>query len=103
MKKGGCLKLVAAAVVGCGLLLASCCLLPCLGRRVPDALTFQVKEGMTRDEVFAILGEPNERQPSRDGEELWGYYIQEFGCSAWMNPVYVRFSGEGKVLSVWCQ
>ena len=70
MKSSGCLKL-AAAIVGCGVLLAGCCLLPCLGRRVPDAHTFKVEKGMTRDEVYAILGEPNERQ-MHAGEELWG-------------------------------
>jgi hypothetical protein len=57
---------------------------------------------MTRDEVYAILGEPNERQPGPDEAELWGYYIQEFGWSAWMNPVYVKFSAQGKVTAVWC-
>jgi hypothetical protein len=58
---------------------------------------------MSKERVFAILGEPNEQETLTDGEELWGYYIQEFGCTAWMNPVYVRFDKLGKVTTVWCQ
>jgi outer membrane protein assembly factor BamE (lipoprotein component of BamABCDE complex) len=57
---------------------------------VPGALTYEVKPGMTKDEVHAILGKPNWRQSGRDGEELWGYYIKEFGCSAWLNPILIQ-------------
>ena len=55
---------------------------------------------MTRNEVSAILGEPNEKQ-MHAGKELWGYYIQEFGWSAWINPVYVSFGADGEVTHVW--
>ena len=85
-------------VLGCFLFLTgSCCVLPYTCRRIPDEPTWEVKEGMSKGEVFALLGEPNTKETSRDGEELWGYHIEEFGWSAWMSPWYVRFDETGKV------
>jgi hypothetical protein len=40
--------------------------------------------------VYAILGEPNERQPSRDREDLWGYLhprLRLHGVDETRNPV----------------
>lgn len=89
--------LVALAVVLMFLLIAWTITEP----RVDDALTYQIKPGMTRAEVKAILGAPHECESSSRGREVWGYYIREFGWTAWMNPVYVQFNAKGEVVRTW--
>jgi hypothetical protein len=52
----------------------------------------KIKEGMTRDEVEAILGSPHERH-KRDDEESWYYWLDSFGIGYFG----VRFGPEGQV------
>ena len=52
----------------------------------------KITEGMTRDEVSAVLGSPHERFTS-DDEESWYYWIDSFGIGYFC----VRFGPEGRV------
>ena len=89
-------------------LVAVCCLLPfavyygpslytraTLGRwplgTYPNGV---IREGMTRDEVHALLGEPNNRDEWPD-REAWYYSIDAMGASYFS----VHFSAEGRVMS----
>lgn len=69
----------------------------CLNR-VPDADTFRIKDGMTKDEVRAIVGGPSRTE---NGGALWAYWLIEDGPTAPLNPVYVSFDGDGRVAHVW--
>jgi outer membrane protein assembly factor BamE (lipoprotein component of BamABCDE complex) len=77
--------------------LSGCLWVGCLNR-VWDATTFRIKEGMTTDEVRAIAGSPNDTE--NDGT-LWAYWTVEDGPTAPLNPVYVKFDAEGRVVAVW--
>ena len=52
----------------------------------------KIKEGMTKDEVAAILGSPHERFIRAD-EESWYYWLDSFGIGYFG----VRFGPEGRV------
>src|SRR5947209_16578287 len=87
------LVLVSGAVPLC------CCLLPPVVVRItygnyplgsyPNG---KIREGMTRDEVAAILGSPHERF-RRDDEESWYYWLDSFGIGYFG----VHFGSEGRV------
>ncbi len=53
----------------------------------------KIREGMTTDEVAAILGPPHERMKS-GGAESWYYWIDSFGMG-WFG---VRFGSNGRVI-----
>lgn len=53
-----------------------------------------VKEGMTRDEVRGLLGNPHQVH-SLHGEESWSYYLDPFGID-WFG---VSFGPDGRVIS----
>jgi hypothetical protein len=53
----------------------------------------KIKEGMTADEVVAILGVPHERY-KQDDTENWYYRIDSFGID-WLA---VQFSPDGRVV-----
>jgi SmpA / OmlA family len=53
----------------------------------------KIREGMTRDEVTAILGSPHEHY-KRDDEESWYYWIDSFGIGYFG----VRFGPKGRVI-----
>lgn len=69
----------------------------CLNR-VSDSTVLQIKEGMTKDEVRAVAGGPSHTE--NDGT-LWAYWLIEDGPTAPLNPVYVSFDSEGRVVHVW--
>jgi hypothetical protein len=86
-------------VLASGLLPLSCCLLP------PHAIRIiygnyplgrdrsnEIEQGMTREEVVAILGSPHERYES-DDRENWYYWIDSFGIRYFA----VQFRPEGRV------
>lgn len=48
----------------------------------------KIKEGMSAEEVVAILGTPHERHDSSEGES-WYYWIDSFGITwfaVWFGP-----------------
>jgi outer membrane protein assembly factor BamE (lipoprotein component of BamABCDE complex) len=53
----------------------------------------KIKEGMSVDQVVAILGTPHERHTQGD-EEHWYYYIDSFG----MTLFGVDFDSQGRVV-----
>ncbi len=53
----------------------------------------KISEGMTRDEVSAILGNPHELFKT-DDEESWYYWLDSFGIGYFG----VRFGPEGRVI-----
>jgi hypothetical protein len=53
----------------------------------------KIQEGMSEEEVAAILGPPHDRVKRGDGER-WYYWIDSFGLSWYC----VRFGPEGRVL-----
>jgi SmpA / OmlA family len=71
----------------------------CLNR-VPDAATHQIKEGMTKDEVRAIIDAPSHTE---NGGTVWAYWIYESGPTAPFQPVYVSFDPDDRVARVWMQ
>jgi outer membrane protein assembly factor BamE (lipoprotein component of BamABCDE complex) len=77
--------------------LSFCLWVGCLNR-VPDAVTYQIKEGMTKDEVRAVAGEPSHTE---NGGTLWAYWIFEHGPTAPLSPVYVSFDADERVTAVW--
>src|SRR5260370_32534155 len=95
-------KLIALAAVFVALALGlSPWLYCCFGishfSRVPDADTFRIKKGMTRDEVQAMLGRPNHTE---SGGRFWAYYTWEGGLLAPLFPVYITFDDQGRVQAV---
>jgi hypothetical protein len=80
-----------------------CCLAPpCIVRigygnypiyRRPDG---KIKEGMSADEVVAVLGTPHERVKEKDGES-WYYWIDSLGID-WFR---VSFGPDGRVTETW--
>ena len=54
----------------------------------------KIKEGMSADEVVAILGTPHERYKEGDGEH-WYYWLDSFD----MNYFGVQFGPDGRVVS----
>jgi outer membrane protein assembly factor BamE (lipoprotein component of BamABCDE complex) len=52
----------------------------------------QIKDGMSPDEVIAILGAPHHRDKSGDSER-WFYWLDSYGIN-WFS---VRFGPDGKV------
>lgn len=77
--------------------LSFCLWAGCLNR-VPGGVTFQIKEGMTKEEVRAVVGAPSHTE--NDGT-LWAFWLMEDGPMAPLNPVYVSFDGDGRVAHVW--
>jgi hypothetical protein len=53
----------------------------------------KIREGMSKDEVAAVLGAPHERYTEDDGES-WYYWVDSFGAH-WF---CVRFGPEGRVI-----
>jgi len=53
----------------------------------------KIEEGMSGDEVVAILGPPHERQ-SINGHENWYYWLDSFG----MDSFCVTFGADGRVM-----
>lgn len=92
-------KKICVALLAC-LGIASLWLMLKLFEGVDDQLTFQIKPGMTRNQVTAILGKP---QTSESEDRLWGYYIRDFGPTAFMFPFCVSFDENGKVADTWVQ
>jgi hypothetical protein len=94
-KKCGVVLLLVSA-----LLPLSCCLGPSQVTRLvygnyplgsyPDN---EIREGMTGEEVVAVLGTPHERHEQDEGE-CWYYWIDSFGIS-WFA---VRFGRDGRVV-----
>jgi outer membrane protein assembly factor BamE (lipoprotein component of BamABCDE complex) len=79
--------------------LSFCLWAGCLNR-VSDATTFQIKPGMTKDEVRAVVGEPSHTE---NGGTLWAYWTHEAGPMAPFQPVYVSFDPDDRVANVWVQ
>ena len=81
-----------------------CCVVPPVALRIThgnfpirSSDMDKVREGMTADEVQAILGTPHERHPSGDGEATWYYYCDSFGLAA----LGIGFGPDGRVKNTW--
>jgi hypothetical protein len=62
---------------------------------VPYELFRNICEGMTKEEVRSILGEPNEKY-----DNMWSYYLEEDGYLACLGPMCVSFNDDEKVKMV---
>ncbi len=54
----------------------------------------RIEEGMSGNEVVAILGPPHERQSLKNGEENWYYQLDSFGIDSFC----VTFGADGHVM-----
>jgi hypothetical protein len=88
------LALLAAAVL---LVLNACVMGPGLPRRT-DAVFAQVQQGMTRDQVMAITGPPDNTMPfPLSRTDSWGYfYWDDFGYYCEQS---ITFAADGRVIS----
>jgi hypothetical protein len=66
-----------------------------LGDRDPS-LCGGIKEGMSRDEVQAILGPPHRRSLNANREETWTYFWEWYGVGFYA----VKFGPDGRVRTV---
>lgn len=66
---------------------------------IPKTTSFEqcqsVREGMTKRDVFEILGPPEKRF----GDDTWIYPCESFG---WKEPNRVEFGPDDRVIRVWC-
>lgn len=86
------LRSLLLAVMLIGVCLGSC--LAVLPKTAPSAATMQVKAGMTRAEVQALLGAPNERVGVMGAERtVWYYYLDPLAFSM----CGVAFDSQGRV------
>jgi SmpA / OmlA family len=83
-----------------GMVPLSCCLLPSQLFRMSygsyplrDSPYSKVYEGMTRDEVVSVLGDPHNRRDDEDGGGRWVYYRDAYE----LNYFTVYFGPDGRV------
>ena len=83
-------------------LLAGCALVPPAGPHRTDALFSQVHVGMTREDVRALAGPPDEVMPfALSRTDSWGYhYWDSFGYYVLWSAT---FSPEGRVISTFAR
>ena len=86
-------------VAGCGMVPICCCLLPAHLTKMEygnyplgSYPNNKIEEGMTKDEVAAILGTPHNKVEEDDGDR-WYYWIDSFG----IHWCCVRFDRESRV------
>lgn len=86
----------------CAALLAACAMLPAAGPRRTDAVFAQVRAGMTKDEVRALLGPPDEVMPfPLSRTDSWGYYYWDgFG---YYTLGSATFAADGHVVSTFAR
>jgi outer membrane protein assembly factor BamE (lipoprotein component of BamABCDE complex) len=90
-----------AIAVGIAVVIAGCTSTANDSKITADTIT-QIKTGMTKDQVTAIVGEPRSRSVNNDGDEVWQYRknaaegkgmktfadITSFGLTAGMDSEY---------------
>ena len=101
-------RLATACVVGILLLLSPwcCCLLAntlscpffyAAYGRGPAHNTSKIAEGMTKDEVVALCGQPHKKYDEGGGTERWTYFEDCLG----FNYTGVHFGAQGRVTNTW--
>ena len=103
-EKNGCLRLLNIGCASMLFLTLTCCLIPYALIRVKCALHppikgagDRIKNGMTREKVQKMYGQPHERSTDHKGREVWYYYCDCLG--QWI--VGVQFDEDGRVESSW--
>ena len=88
----------AALLTAAALALSGCAMAPAGPPRRTDAVFAQVQQGMTRDQVMAITGPPDNTMPfPLSRTDSWGYfYWDDFGYYCEQS---VTFGPDGRVLS----
>jgi outer membrane protein assembly factor BamE (lipoprotein component of BamABCDE complex) len=96
-------RLAVGFLLACALCLLSCCQIPNVfcriqhGNWLAGSEIKKVKEGMTQEEVEALLGPPHNRHDEGGGHESWTYYTHPFGF------FYdgIQFGPDGRVSGTW--
>ena len=86
-----------ALALSAALLLQGCAAVIASNEPIRNTLVDQVRPGMTREQVRAILGPPDETMPFRSGNVAWDYrYTDTWGFLASFG---VTFAPDGRVVS----